>query len=133
VGLIVFVRAGPIGGRVLAARARLFGEVVRLAAALVDEIGGEIEPPSVAGKAVELDQSELDFLMAGIAPLLSRPPSERRRDMVDVALHDVEKPPPAGRAKVGDRAFEQVAGVIEFVVVAEVRPALVGSRPLYNS
>src|SRR5271166_6952435 len=30
------------------------------------------------------------------------------------------------RPEVGDRAFEQVAGVVEFVVVAQVRPALVG-------
>jgi len=54
---------------------------MRLTAALVDEIGGEVEPPSVAGKAVELDQSKFDFLMAGIAALLSGSRSERRRDL----------------------------------------------------
>ena len=86
VGLIVFAGPRPIGGRVVAARDRLLGEIVRLAAALVDEIGGEIEPPPVAGETIELDQRELDFLMAGIAPLLSRPGSERRGDVVDITL-----------------------------------------------
>ena len=43
-----------------------------------------------------------------------------------VALHDVEEAPPAGGAEVGDRAFEQMAGVVELVVVAQVGPALVG-------
>ena len=67
VRLIVFVGLRPVGGRIVAARQRLFGEVVRLAATLVDEIGREIEPPAVAGQTVKLDQRELDLLMAGIA------------------------------------------------------------------
>ena len=46
---------------------------MRLAAALVDEIGGEIEAPAVAGQAIELDQRELDLLVAGIAALLAGP------------------------------------------------------------
>ena len=83
-------------------------------------------PASLAGQAIELDQRELDLLMAGIAALLARSGAERRRDMIDVALHDIEQPPPTGRLEIGDCAFEQMAGVVEFVVVAQVGPALVG-------
>ena len=126
VRLIVFVGLRPVGGRIVAARERLFGEVVRLPATLVDEIGRKIEPPAVAGQAVELDQRQLDLLMSGIAAPLPGVSAESRGDMVDGAFHDVEEAPPPGRPEVGDRAFEQVAGVVEFVVVAQVRPALVG-------
>ena len=73
VRLVVFVGPRPEGGRVFAARDRLLGEVVRLPAALVDEIGGEIEAAAIAGQAVEFDQRELDFLVAVIAALLAGP------------------------------------------------------------
>ena len=63
--------------------------------------------------------------MAGVAALLAGSRPERRGDMVDVALHDVEEAAAAGDAEVGDRAFEQMAGVVELVIVAQVGPALV--------
>jgi 2Fe-2S ferredoxin len=130
VGLIVFVGLGPIGGRVVAARQRLLGEIMRLTAALVDEIGGELEPSAVAGEAVELDERELDFLMARIAVPLPGSPAERRGDVVDAALHDVQEASPSGRSIVSDRAFEQMSGVVKLVVVAQIGPSLLGLAPV---
>ena len=83
VRLVVFVGPRPERGRVFAARDRFLGEVVRLTAALVDEIGGEIEAAAIAGQPVELDQRQLDLLMAGIAALLARASPEGRGDVVD--------------------------------------------------
>src|SRR5208283_5850913 len=84
----------------------------------------KIEAAAVACEAVELDQRQFDFLVSGIAALLSRRWAEGCTDMIDISLHGVEQPPPAGRAKVSDRPFEQMPRVIEFVVVAQVRPAV---------
>ena len=130
VRLVVLIGSGPVARRILAARQRLLGEIVRLAAPLVDEIGGEIEAAAVAGQPVKLDERELDLLMAGIAALLSRTAAKRCGDVIDIALHDVEHLAPSGGAKVGDGAFEQMPGVIELVVVAQVRPALLGLAPV---
>ena len=71
VGLVVLVALGPEVLRVLAAGAGLGVEIVRLAAALVDEVGGEVEVAAVAGEAVELDEGELDLLVAVVAALLA--------------------------------------------------------------
>ena len=45
---------------------------MRLLAALVDEVVGEVEIFLLAGHAAELDQRQLDLLMAAIALLLAR-------------------------------------------------------------
>src|SRR5271154_1738394 len=68
--------------------------------------------------------------MPGITPLLSRAPAKRCGDVIDIALHDVKHPPASGRAEVGDGAFEHMSGVVELVVVAQVRPALLGLAPV---
>src|SRR5208282_5609731 len=125
VRLIVFVGSGPILGRVVAARDRFLGEIMRgLAPALVDEVAGKVEPALISGQPVELIERELDLLMAGVAALLAGPCAERRGDMVDVSLHDVEEAAAAGDAEVGDRAFQEVAGVVKLMIVAQVGPAL---------
>ena len=126
VRLIVFVGSGPILGRVVAARDRFLSEIMRrLMPALVDEVAGKVEPALISGQPVELEERELDLLMAGVAALLAGSRSERRGDMVDVPLHDVEEAAAAGDAEVGDRAFQQMAGVVKLVIVAQVGPALV--------
>ena len=58
---------------------------MRLTATLVDEIGGEIEAAAVAGQPIELDERQLDFLVAVIAALLAGAPPEGRGDVVEVA------------------------------------------------
>jgi hypothetical protein len=67
--------------------------------------------------------------MTWIAALLSRTAAKNVADVIDIALHYVEHFASSGGAKVGDGAFEQVSGVIELVVVAQVRPALLGLAP----
>jgi hypothetical protein len=108
------------------ARHRLDVEIVRrLPPALIDEIDREVEVLLLAEQAVELDQRQLDLLVTAIAVLLAGTRTEHGRDVVDVAEHDVEEFSPSGRLVIGDGAFEHVAGAIELVVVAQVRPALV--------
>src|SRR3984957_8021559 len=106
VRLVILISSSPEAGRILAARQRFLSEIVRLAAPLVDKIGGEIQAAAVAGQPVKLDQSELDLLMPAIAVLLSRTAAERRGNMIDIPLHDVEQLASSGRAKIGDGAFE---------------------------
>ena len=81
---------------------------------------------AVAGQAVELDEGELDLLVAVVAALLAGVGAEGGADVGDIALEDVEEAAAAGGEEVGDAAFEEVAEVVELVVVAEVGPALVG-------
>ncbi len=84
VRLIVFVGTGPILGRVVAARDRFLSEIMRrLKPALVDEVAGKVEAAPISGQPVELEERELDLLMAGVAALLAGPRSERLSDMVD--------------------------------------------------
>ena len=59
--------------RILAARDRLLVEIVRLAAALVDEKVRKVEIAALVGQAIELHQGELDLRMAAIAAPLVRP------------------------------------------------------------
>ena len=84
---------------------------------------------SLAGHMKKLDQRKLDFLVPAIAALLPLVRAEDRGDVVHVAKHDVEQAAAAGRLEIGDRAFQHMAGAIELVVVAEVRPALVDLAP----
>ena len=79
---------------------------------------------ALAGQVIEADQRQLDLLMPAIAVLLVRPGPNVWRHMVDIALEDVEQPAPAGRQEIGDGAFEQMAEIVELVIVAQVGPAL---------
>ena len=109
VGLAIFVIARVeevVLGRVVAPRDRFFIEIVRLAAALIDEIGGQIELLALPGKLVEPDQRDLDFLVAGVAALLLRSGPESAADMVKAALHHLEEFALPGGLVVGDRAFK---------------------------
>ena len=87
---------------------------------------GEIEIALLAGRAAELDQRQLDLLMAAIAPLLARLAAEDRGDVIGIAAHDVEQLALAGRLVIGDGGLDQVAGAIELVAVAQIGPALAG-------
>ena len=67
--------------------------------------------------------------MPRIAVLLVGTGTQDAGDVVDIFLHDVEQAPVAGRHEIGDGAFQHVPGAIEFVVVAQVGPALVDLAP----
>jgi hypothetical protein len=59
----------------------------------------------------ELVERELDLLLAGIAALLSGSRSERRRDMVDIALHDAcafRREPSVGSGPRATSFFDRV-------------------------
>ncbi len=61
--------------------------------------------------------------MTAIAGQLVRAVTEDGQHVIDITAHDVEKLALSGRLKIGDRRFDHVAGAIEFVVIAQVRPA----------
>src|SRR5580692_7916719 len=63
--------------------------------------------------------------MPGIAAFLAGSGPERRRDVINVVLHDVEPSATTRRSEVSDRALEQMPCVVELVVVAQVGPTLV--------
>src|ERR1700727_1899370 len=130
VRLVILISSSPEAGEILAARPRFLSEVVRLGPPLVDKTGRKIEPAAVAGQPVKLDQRELDLLMPAIAAPLFWVTAEGCGDVIDVTLHDVEQLASSGGAKVGDGAFEQMPRIIEFVVVAQVRPTLFGLAPV---
>ena len=104
--------------------ALLLHVVVGLAAALVDEVGGEIEPLLLARRPGEAAERQLDLLVPGVAALLPAPAAERLRDEARVAAHRVEKEALARRLEVRDGGLHEVARAVELVPVVEVRPAL---------
>ena len=124
VALVVVVGRVPVVGRIGAARPRLDVEVMRRAAALVDEVAGEIEVAPLAGQPVEPDQRQLDLLVAAIAALLALVRPEQFRHQVDLAAHDVEQVRLAGRLVVRDGGLDHVADAVELVPVAQVAPLL---------
>ena len=83
---------------------------------------------ALAGEMIEADQRQLDLLMAAIAALLAGLRSECLAHMLDVALENVEQPAAAGRQEIGDAALDQMAEIVELVIVAQVRPALCPAR-----
>ena len=111
VRLRVLVGPLPVLLGIVAARHRLDVEIVRLLPALVDEVGDEVEPLLVARQPVELDQRDLDLFVPRIAALLARTGPEHRRDVVEIALHDVEELAPPRRLEIGDGALEQMAAL----------------------
>src|SRR5690606_32501651 len=98
VRLAVFVIALHVALRFPALRLALLAfdvEIMRLPPALVDEIGGEVEVLLLPGQVIELDERELDLLVAVIAALLAASAAEDRVDVIEVALHDREPAAPA--------------------------------------
>ncbi len=83
----------------------------------------QIQIALLAGLSVEFDQPHLDLGMARRRMAFVRP-----EDAVDVVGHtagDVEQPPVARAARIGDRSLEEMPGTVEFVAVLDVAPALV--------
>ena len=128
--LVVFVDAVIPGSRIAAARPRLDVEIMRLAAALVDEIARQIHVPRLAGEAGQLDQRQLDLLVTAIAAKLALPATEAARDQVGIAAHHIEQPPLARGGGIGDRAFHQMAGAVQLVPVAQVAEPRLGRAAL---
>jgi hypothetical protein len=95
-------------------------------AALLDEELGQLQVALLAGEVVELDQGQLDLLVAGGVELLAR--SEGRVDVVDELQRGVEQVALAGRLVVGDGGLDQVAGTVQLVPHTTIRPTLLGRR-----
>ena len=113
-----------IPGRVVAAGDGLDVEVMRLRPALVDKVGGQVEIALLAGGMIELDQRQLDLLMAAVTALLPFLAAKNRGDIVGVATDHVEQRSLPGRLVVSDAGLDQVPGAVQLVVVAQVRPTV---------
>jgi hypothetical protein len=125
VRLAVFVGLLNEIGRIATVADRFFGKEMRFHASFVDEELAEIEIFLLSGHTGELDQCELDFLVATIAAKLAFAPTEGLCQVVGIAAHDVEQLALACRLEVSHRGFDQVAGAVEFVMIAQVGPAAV--------
>ena len=102
----------------IAAGLELFDEIVRLRAALVDEVLRKVKVLLLARHIVKAAERQLDFLMSGIAMQLALFGSEHREDIVHVLLHHVEETALAGGFIIGDRCFQNMAGAVKLVAVA---------------
>ena len=96
----------------------------RALAAFVDEERRQVHVAFLVRRVVELDQRELEFLVAGIAAFLATLGPERLVDAVGEARHDVEELPLARRVEVRDRGFDQVARAVQLVLALDVPPSL---------
>lgn len=99
--IVAVVLAIPILGTFTAGTGFLI-EVVRLPAAFVDEVAGEIEVATFAGSAMEFDQSEFDFFVAAVAAFLAGTASEYFRDVISVPAKSLEEFALAGRFVMRD-------------------------------
>ena len=121
--------AGPMEGAaaLLPLHVEVEGGVV---AALVHKILRQLQIAPLVGGVVELDERQLDFLMAVIAAQLALGGAEDTGDLLHIAAHHVEEGALPGGAEMGDRGLQQVAGAVELVALVEVGPAL--PRLLHN-
>ncbi len=124
VRLEVAVVAAVPSGRVVSAGLGFLVVVVGLAAALVHEVLRQIQVAALAGVAIELDQRQLELLVAGVAPLLALAVAELLPDVVGVAAKGGKQGVVAGGFLVGEGGLDEVAGAVELVPIAQVGPAL---------
>ena len=94
---------------------------VRLAA-LVEKEQRQFEVAFLLGGPVELDEGQLDLLVA--AGLVALVGAENRVDVVGQFAGDLEQLVLAGGLPVGDRRLDQVAGAVQFVAELVAFPAI---------
>src|SRR6185503_11253320 len=98
-------------------------EYVGLLPPFFNKITAQPEVALLARGLVELDQCQLDFGVAAIAPDLACLNSKSGFNQVGKAAGDVENPPFARRLEIRDGALNEMSGAIELVRLPEVGPA----------
>ncbi len=116
VDLVVILVALPKVG-VAAALSFFQGEVERFLASFIEEVERLVEILLVAGGLVELDQGQLDLLVAGVAVHLVFLWPEGLADVVGVTAEAIQEISFAGRVVVGDGRFHKMPGAVKLVVV----------------
>ena len=101
-------------------------QVVRRAAAAVQEEAGRFQVTLLAGHAPQLHEGKLDLLMAGIAGDLPLAVAEGLADEICELCGDVEQAALTGRVIVGDGGLDEMACAVELVALGEVLPAKLG-------
>ena len=94
----------------------------------LDERLGQVQVPFPDGDAGELDQGDLDLLVAGRALGTCR--AKRLHQQIGGAGGHVEQGPGAGGLVVGDGRFDEVAVAVQFVFDLQVGPAHAGEQQL---
>ena len=101
-------------------------QVVRRAAAAVNEETSRLQVALLARHAPELHERKLDLLMAGIAGDLPLAVAEGLADEICELRGNVEQAALAGGVIVGDGGLDEVARAVELVALGEVLPAELG-------
>ena len=99
-------------------------EIVRRSAALPEEVGGEVAITLLSRGARQLQQRQLDLLVAAVTLHPVRPRAEGAIDQVREPANDLEQPALAGRLEVGDARLDEMTGHVEFVAIPKIRPAV---------
>jgi len=94
-------------------------EVERLPPARVDQATAELEVAPLPRHPVQLDERQLDLLVAVVAALAIAARAELAVDQVGEPGHDVEHRPLAGGLVVRDGALDQVSGAVQLVGVPQ--------------
>ncbi len=110
----------------IAAAARLFHKEEGLCAALVNEVARKLKHYGIAGRVVHAHQCQLDLLMSGIAVQLALVRTQHAVYVIRHARHYVKQRLFAGRLVVRARGLHHVTRAVQFVIVAQVGPALAG-------
>ena len=124
-GLVILqVLVGIVNGEGVAGAVHLAPEIM---SPLVEEELRQVEVGPLSRDPVELGKADLDLLVAGKPVLLSG--TERPDQEVGVLDGDIEEGFLPRRQKMGNRGLVHMAGAVELVTLAEVRPALLaGAR-----
>src|SRR5215218_4972785 len=117
VRLAILVRFRPEFARIVTPFASLNVEVIRLRAALVDEIFRKIEVARFAGRLIQPDQSKLYLGMAAIAAPLPLLWTELLINVINITAEHIQQFSFARRLIIGNCTFHQMSGVVEFVPV----------------
>src|SRR5262249_28202992 len=114
----------PVVGWIVTAGSRFDIEVVWLTTALIDKETCKLEVTSLAGKAIKLDQRQLDLLVTAIAADLVRARAEPTVNVIHILGHYSEQIIFAGRLGMSDRRLNEMTRAIKLMPVTQVGPLL---------
>ncbi len=122
VGLAVRI-VKAIGSRIFPPGFRLCVKIVGLLPPFLDEKLREFQVRGVIGDPVQLEQSQFNLFVPGVAPLLALSWAEDFPDVIYHPAHDLQQLVFPRRLVIRHSSFNKVPCAIQFMVVPEVGPA----------
>lgn len=92
-------------------------------AALVNKILREAQVARLACGAIQLNQRQLDLLVAAVAMHLARPAPKGGINVIGVAAHDLQQLTFVGGVMMRDGGLDQVSGAVQLLAISQVGPA----------